>query len=310
MTTAIETARPSATDVRDRLVRRLADPTALVCGIVNVTPDSFFDGGRFGDASRAVEHALALVEEGAEMLDIGGESTRPGADPPPIGEELRRVVPVIEALAHATSVPISIDTSRPEVMRDAVAAGAVMINDVRALRLAGALSAAAALQVPVCVTHMQGIPATMQLAPAYTDVVTEVRRFLGSRVEACNAAGIPDHHIVLDPGFGFGKTLAHNLELLSGLRHIASLGLPVMAGLSRKGMLGQITGREVTDRCAASVAAALLATQNGASIVRVHDVAATVDALAVARAVAQPLIGDAVALDRPRRHGNCSPPGY
>ena len=238
MTTVIETARPAVEDARDRLVRRLAEPTALVCGIVNVTPDSFFDGGRFGDTSRAVEHALALIEEGAELLDIGGESTRPGADPPSVDEELRRVVPVIEALARATSVPISIDTSRPEVMRAAVTAGAVMINDVRALRIKGALATAAALRVPVCVMHMQGIPATMQLAPTYTDVVAEVRQFLVSRVEACHAAGIPDNHIVLDPGFGFGKALAHNLELLSGLRNIASLGLPVMAGLSRKGMLG------------------------------------------------------------------------
>jgi dihydropteroate synthase len=313
MKTAIETARPAATDVRDRLVRRLADPTALVCGIVNVTPDSFFDGGRLRDTPRAVEHALALIEGGAELLDVGGESTRPGANPPPIDEELQRVVPVIEALARATSVPISIDTSRPEVMRAAVAAGAVMINDIRALRLKGALTTAAALRVPVCVMHMQGVPTTMQLAPTYTDVVAEVRQFLVSRVEACRAAGIPADHIILDPGFGFGKTLAHNLELLSGLRYIASLGLPVMAGLSRKGMLGQITGREVADRCAASVAAALLSTQNGASIVRVHDVTATVDALAVAHAVdaiAQPLVGVAAALDLPRRHTNCSPPGY
>jgi dihydropteroate synthase len=313
MTTTIETAPPAAKDVRDRLVRRLADPTALVCGIVNVTPDSFFDGGRFGDTSRAVEHALALIEEGAELLDVGGESTRPGSTPPPVDEELARVVPIVEALARATSVPISIDTSRPEVMRAAVAAGAVMVNDVRALRLEGALTTAAALRVPVCVMHMQGVPTTMQLAPTYTDVVAEVRQFLVSRVEACRAAGIPDGHIILDPGFGFGKALAHNLELLSRLRNIAGLGLPVMAGLSRKGMLGQITGREVADRCAASVAAALLATQNGASIVRVHDVAATVDALAVARvvdAIARPLGGVAVSLDLPSRHGNCSPPGY
>ena len=203
-----------------------------------------------------------------------------------MAEEIARVVPVIEALAGTTSVPISVDTSRPEVMREAVAAGAVMINDVRALRVPGALDMAAALQVPVVLMHMQGEPGTMQFAPGYTDVVAEVREYLLDRVAACRDAGIPLEHIALDPGFGFGKTLAHNLELLGGLRRIADLGLPVMAGLSRKGMLGAITGRAVTDRRAASVAAALIAAQHGARILRVHDVAATVDAVAVAAAVA------------------------
>lgn len=268
-------------DACERFARRIADPGVLVCGIVNVTPDSFSDGGR--GPSAAIEHGLALIAEGAGMLDVGGESTRPGSTPPSVAEEIARVVPVIEALAGR--VPVSVDTSRPEVMRAAVAAGAVMINDVRALRVTGALDTAAALQVPVVLMHMQGEPETMQCAPGYTDVVAEVRGFLLDRVHACQNAGIPLEHIVLDPGFGFGKTLAHNLELLTSLRRIADMGLPVMAGLSRKGMLGAITGRAVADRRAASVAAALIAAQHGARILRVHDVAATVDAVAVATAV-------------------------
>jgi len=202
-----------------------------------------------------------------------------------MAEEIARVVPVIDALARSISVPISVDTSRPEVMREAVAAGAVMVNDVRALRLRGALDAAAALKVPVCLMHMQGEPATMQIAPTYYDVVGEVHRFLVGRVERCLTAGVAREHIVLDPGFGFGKTLEHNLALLAGLRSISNLGCPVMAGLSRKGMLGAITGRAVTDRLASSVAAAVVAAQQGASILRVHDVAATVDAIAVIQAV-------------------------
>ena len=270
---------------RDRLVGRLAGPTALVCGIVNATPDSFFDGGRYHDPSRAIRHARRLIAEGADMLDIGGESTRPGAHPPSVAEEIARVVPVIYNLARTTSIPISVDTSRPEVMREAVAAGAVMVNDVRALRLRGALAAAAELGVPVCLMHMQGEPGTMQNEPTYCDVVAEVRRFLLGRVDACRRAGISSEHIVLDPGFGFGKTLTHNLELLAGLRSIADVGLPVMAGLSRKSMLGAITGRGLGDRLTGSVAAALIAFQKGASILRVHDVAATVDALSVAKAV-------------------------
>ena len=219
------------------------------------------------------------------MLDIGGESTRPGAHPPSVAEEIARVVPVIYNLARTTSIPISVDASRPEVMREAVAAGAVMVNDVRALRLRGALAAAAELGVPVCLMHMQGEPGTMQNEPTYCDVVAEVHRFLLGRVDACRRAGISSEHIVLDPGFGFGKTLTHNLELLAGLRSIADVGLPVMAGLSRKSMLGAITGRGLGDRLTGSVAAALIAFQKGASILRVHDVAATVDALSVAKAV-------------------------
>ncbi len=269
----------------DRLVRRIAEPAPMVCGIVNVTPDSFFDGGRFDSTARAVEHGCALAAEGAEILDVGGESTRPGARPPALAEELARVIPVVEALAAHTSVPISVDTSRAEVMREAVAAGAVMINDVRALRLRGALETAAALAVPVCLMHMQGIPPTMQDSPAYHDVTAEVSGFLETRAAACQASGVPREHIVLDPGFGFGKTLQHNLALLASLERIAGLGYPVMAGLSRKGMLGAITRRAVADRLAGSLAAALIAAQHGARILRVHDVAATVDAITVARAV-------------------------
>ncbi|MGW4335522.1 dihydropteroate synthase [Rhodococcus koreensis] len=268
-----------------RLLGALARDIPLVCGIVNVTPDSFSDGGRYTDHHRAIDHALALVAEGAALLDVGGESTRPGSTPPSVSDEIERVVPVVEALSRHTSVPISVDTSRPEVMREAVAAGASMINDVRALRLPGALQAAADLQVPVCLMHMLGDPATMQDAPRYRDVVHEVRRFLVARLESCLAAGIPREHILLDPGFGFGKTLAHNLRLLSALRQITEIGLPVMAGLSRKGMLGAITGRDVDHRQAASVAAAMIAAQNGAAVLRVHDVAATVDAVSVYRAL-------------------------
>ena len=235
MTSTADPAPPVFAGVRDRLVRRLGEPAAMVCGIVNVTPDSFYDGGRYQDPARAVDHGHTLVAEGAEMLDVGGESTRPGSHPPSVAEEIARVVPVIDALARTTSVPISVDTSRPEVMREAVAAGAVMINDVRALRLRGALDAAAALKVPVCLMHMQGEPATMQIAPTYYDVVGEVHRFLVGRVERCLTAGVAREHIVLDPGFGFGKTLEHNLALLAGLRSIANLGYPVMAGLVTQG---------------------------------------------------------------------------
>ncbi|MGW5153020.1 dihydropteroate synthase [Rhodococcus koreensis] len=269
----------------DRLLAALARDVPLVCGIVNVTPDSFSDGGRYLDTSAAVEHGLSLVAEGAGLLDVGGESTRPGSRPPSVTDEIDRVVPVIDALAHRTAVPISVDTSRPEVMREAVAAGATLINDVRALRVRGALRAAAELQVPVCLMHMQGDPESMQKAPTYTDVVSEVRRFLIDRVDDCIAVGIPVEHILVDPGFGFGKTLAHNLTLLSGLHKVADLGLPIMVGLSRKGMLGAITGRNTDQRLAGSVSAALIAAQNGAQILRVHDVAETVDAVAVLHAL-------------------------
>ncbi|GAB1408176.1 dihydropteroate synthase [Thermomonas brevis] len=258
-----------------------------VMGIVNATPDSFSDGGRHAGAGAAVAHGLRLAEEGADILDIGGESTRPGADEVPVEEELRRVVPVIEALAAQVAIPISIDTSKPEVMRAAVAAGAGIINDVYALRRDGALEAAAALGVPVVLMHMQGEPRTMQAAPDYDDVVGEVHRFLAERIFACEMAGIDKRRIVADPGFGFGKDAAHNLQLLARLRRFTELGVPVLAGLSRKRTIGEITGRDVPDqRVHGSVAAHLLAAQNGAAIVRVHDVAATVDALKVWGAVA------------------------
>jgi dihydropteroate synthase len=258
-----------------------------IAGIINVTPDSFSDGGEFRDAQRAIDHALRLIDEGADLLDIGGESTRPGAQEVSVQDEIARVAPVIEALAKRTSVPIAVDTSKPEVMRAAVAAGAGFINDVCALRRDGSLDAAAALKVPVCLMHMQGEPRSMQQAPHYDDVVSDVRRFLAERIFACEMSGIDKKGIVVDPGFGFGKTIEHNLALLRALDQFAALGVPLLVGLSRKGMIGTLTGREKhSDRTAGSIAAALLAVQKGAAIVRVHDVAATRDALAVWEGVA------------------------
>lgn len=256
----------------------------LIMGIVNVTPDSFSDGGRFFDGARAVEHGLALVAEGADLLDIGGESTRPGAAPVSEAEELDRVLPVLEGLAHA-GVPLSVDTQKPAVMRAALAAGADMINDVNALLAPGALEAVAASNAAVCLMHKQGEPRTMQINPSYEDVVGEVRAFLAARIAAARAAGIAPDRIVIDPGFGFGKNLQHNLELLRHLGDLASLGVTVLAGLSRKSMLGSITGAPVEARVHASVAAALLAALRGARILRVHDVRPTREALAVAAAV-------------------------
>jgi len=259
-----------------------------IAGIVNVTPDSFSGDGLATSTTAAIAHALKLAEEGADLLDIGGESTRPGAAPVAATDEIARVVPVIEALAKQTSLPISIDTSKPEVMRAAVAAGAGFINDVRALREEGALDAAAELKVPVCLMHMQGDPGTMQEAPHYDDVVSDVRRFLAERIFACEMSGIDKKRIVADPGFGFGKTLEHNLALLRALDQFAALGVPLLVGLSRKGMIGTLTGREKHADCAVgSAAAALIAVQKGAAIVRVHDVAATRDVLAVWEAVAK-----------------------
>jgi dihydropteroate synthase len=257
-----------------------------VVGIVNVTPDSFSDGGEHATTDAAIAHGLKLAEEGADALDIGGESTRPGAREVPIEDELARVIPVIEALAKRTSLPISVDTSKPEVMRAAVAAGAGLINDVYALRRDGALDAAAALGVPVILMHMLGTPGDMQDAPAYDDVVAEVHTFLAQRIFACEMAGIDKRKIVIDPGFGFGKTTAHNLALLAQLERFVELGVPVLAGMSRKGTIGEITGREKGNRIHGSVAAAMIAAQNGAKLLRVHDVAATVDALKVWSAVA------------------------
>ena len=271
-------------DCRGRL---LSFDRARVMGIVNVTPDSFADGGEHATVEAAIAHGLQLAEEGADILDIGGESTRPGAQDVPVDEELRRVIPVIEALVKQTSLPISIDTSKPEVMRAAVAAGAGLINDVYALRREGALEVAAALGVPVVLMHMLGEPRSMQEAPRYDDVVADVHRFLAERIFAAEMAGIAKKNIVVDPGFGFGKTIAHNLALLAQLQRFTELGVPVLAGLSRKKTIGELTGRsDPHDRIHGSLAAHLIAAQRGAMILRVHDVAATIDALKVWNAVA------------------------
>ncbi len=256
----------------------------IVMGIVNVTPDSFSDGGQHASAAAAIAHARQLIEDGADILDIGGESTRPGAAQVSEQEELDRVLPVIEGLRGVT-VPISIDTWKPGVMRAALAAGAAMVNDINALQAADALQVVAGTDAAVCLMHKQGTPQTMQQQPQYDNVVAEVHRFLSERVVAAEAAGIVRERIVVDPGFGFGKTLVHNLALLRGLEAFCALNMPVLAGLSRKSMLGAITGREVGERAAASVAAALIAVQRGAAIVRVHDVRETVDALKIWNAV-------------------------
>jgi dihydropteroate synthase len=256
----------------------------LVMGIVNATPDSFSDGGQHLSRDAALAHAHQLIAEGADMIDVGGESTRPGAVPVGVQEELDRVLPIIEGLRGAP-VPVSIDTFKPEVMRAAIAAGAQMVNDINALQDAAAMNAVADSDVAVCLMHKQGDPQTMQQQPQYQNVVAEVSAFLRERIAAARAAGIQRERIVIDPGFGFGKTLAHNLTLLRELKKLAELGVPVLAGLSRKSMLGALTGQDVGQRLPASVAAALIAVQHGASIVRVHDVGATVDALKILNAV-------------------------
>ena len=265
--------------------RTLPVKRPLVMGVVNLTPDSFSDGGRYLEPAQALERALALEAEGAAIIDLGGESTRPGAAPVTVQEELRRVLPVLEQLRPRTAAVLSIDTSKPEVMRACAAAGADLINDVYALRAPGALEAAAESGCAICIMHMQGEPRTMQHAPQYADVVGEVRAFLQARVQACRAAGIAEARLVLDPGFGFGKTLEHNLTLLRHLEALRIEGLPLLAGLSRKSMIGALTGQPAEQRVHGSVAAALIAAQNGAQILRVHDVAATVDALKVLAAV-------------------------
>lgn len=256
----------------------------LVMGIVNVTPDSFSDGGQHFQHDAALAHAQQLIAEGADIIDIGGESTRPGAQPVGVQEELNRVLPIIEGLRGAP-VPISIDTCKPQVMQAAIAAGVQMVNDINALQDAAAMNVAATGNVAVCLMHKQGNPQTMQTQPQYQNVIAEVGEFLRERIAAAEAAGIGRGRIVIDPGFGFGKTLAHNLDLLRHLDQLRELGVPVLAGLSRKSMLGALTGREAGDRVAASVAAALIAVQRGAAIVRVHDVRETVDALKVWNAI-------------------------
>jgi len=257
-----------------------------VMGVLNRTPDSFSDGGRFTGLDAALAQVERMLHEGADIVDVGGESTRPGAAEVGIQEELERVVPLIERIHQTFGAPISVDTSKPEVMRSAVTAGATMINDVYALRRPGALEAAAASGAALCLMHMQGEPRTMQKDPHYGDVTQEVRGFLEDRARAAQAAGVPRERIVLDPGFGFGKNLEHNLTLLRRLPEIAALGYPLLVGLSRKSMIGTLLGgKPVEERMQGSVAAAVIAVQNGASIVRVHDVASTVEALKIASAL-------------------------
>ncbi len=263
---------------------RLSLARPLVMGIVNLTPDSFSGDGVGNDAQRAIAHAHAQLEAGADILDLGAESTRPGAAPVAAADELALLLPVLRALRDV-AVPVSVDTRKPEVMRAALAEGAAMINDIAALQAPGAAAAVAESDAAVCLMHMQNDPRTMQANPVYGDVVAEVSAFLAARAAACVEAGIARERIVVDPGFGFGKTLAHNLALLKRLAEFKALGFPVLAGISRKSMLGAITGKPVEQRAAASVAAAVLAAERGAAIVRVHDVAATCDALAVLNAI-------------------------
>jgi dihydropteroate synthase len=259
---------------------------ARIMGVLNVTPDSFSDGGRFERLDAALTGARNMLDQGAAIIDVGGESTRPGAQPVTVDDELERVIPVIEAIESELSASISIDTSKPEVMEAAVAAGATMINDVMALRADGAIETARDLQMPVCLMHMQGLPRTMQKNPRYDDVVAEVREFLLRRIDACVSAGMDTDKLIIDPGFGFGKTLQHNLTLLANLGVLVETGYPVMTGLSRKSMIAAMLDRPVDGRAAASAALALIAVQKGAAVVRVHDVAETADALNVAAWVA------------------------
>jgi dihydropteroate synthase len=287
MTTAVDphdladpsmAATPAAAWRCGRMVFDLRRP--LIMGILNVTPDSFSDGGRFVDPARAREQGQRLIDEGADIIDIGGESTRPGAAEVTVDDELRRVLPAVEALAQAGAA-VSVDTSKPEVMRAALDAGAMIVNDVRALQLPGAIEAVATRACGIVVMHMQGTPQTMQDDPRYGDVTAEVGRFLRGRCDVLRAAGIGSDRVAIDPGFGFGKTVEHNYELLARLRELTSIGRPLLVGISRKGMLKHATGRPVGERAVASAAAALIAVERGARIVRVHDVAATRDALAV-----------------------------
>jgi dihydropteroate synthase len=256
-----------------------------IMGVLNVTPDSFSDGGNYFSAEKSLQHAQRMVEDGAAIIDVGGESTRPGAAPVSLDEELDRVIPVIEALGSSLSVPVSIDTRKPEVMQAAVAAGAGLINDVNALQEAGAVEMAASLGVPVCLMHMQGIPESMQQSPGYQDVVSEVTTFLKDRARACLAAGMSEQQIILDPGFGFGKTVEHNLQLLQHLEQLVSTGFPVLVGLSRKSLIGKVLGLPVDNRLYPSVALAVLAVWKGAAIVRCHDVRETSEAIRMCHAV-------------------------
>lgn len=265
-----------------------ASPVPLVMGVLNVTPDSFSDGGQFPDVHSALVRAKEMVLQGADLIDLGGESTRPGADSVSAQEEINRVIPVLEAISRELRVPVSVDTSKPVVMRAAIDAGAAMINDVRALEVPGALDVLSASKVPVCLMHMQGSPRTMQTAPQYGEVVEDIIQHLQDRVERCKAAGIEASRIVLDPGFGFGKTLNNNFSLLGQLGKFVRLGYPVLVGLSRKSMLGQLLGLPVEQRVNASAVVAALAAERGASILRVHDVRETVEAVRLVAAVQNP----------------------
>lgn len=258
----------------------------MVMGILNVTPDSFSDGGRFHRLDRALQHALQMQQQGAEIIDIGGESTRPGAVPVALDEELNRVIPVIEKIRQHSDVAISIDTSKPEIMQAALDAGASMVNDVNALQAAGAIEVCARQQVPVCLMHKQGVPQSMQDNPHYANVVTEIRQYLEIRANACVAAGIKQENIIVDPGFGFGKTLENNLSLLKEIGEFCVMEYPVLVGVSRKSMFGQLLDKDINERLVASVTAVVIAYQKGARFFRVHDVTETCDALKLCEAVA------------------------
>jgi dihydropteroate synthase len=269
----------------EQTVELLSSDRPVIMGILNVTPDSFSDGGRFSSVELALARALEMRAQGADIIDIGGESTRPGAESVSTDEEIMRVIPVIAAIRQHSQVPISIDTSKPEVMCAAVAAGASLVNDVYALRAPGAIATCAELAVPVCLMHMQGEPRSMQQNPGYQNVVAEISEFLLARAQACIDHGIAKQHIILDPGFGFGKTTVHNLRMLAQIRIFCDSGFPILVGISRKSMLGAILDRAVEERLSGSIAAAVLAWQQGARFFRVHDVAETVDALRLCEAV-------------------------
>ena len=267
-------------------VLELSEP--VIMGIVNVTPDSFSDGGQFFNTTAALNHAMQLLDEGATILDIGGESTRPGAPDVSLEDELQRVIPLINAIREQSDCVISIDTSKAEVMRQAIEAGADIVNDVRALQEPGAIEVVAQYpDVVVCLMHMQGQPRSMQNAPHYDDLASEINDFFNQRIATCEAAGIKQSQLILDPGFGFGKTLKHNYQILAQFNDYAQLGLPLLAGLSRKSMIGKLLNRDTDDRLAGSLAGALIAAQNGAHIIRVHDVKETADVLGVYQACKQ-----------------------
>ena len=286
----VSTARNPERLTQDCAGQSLDLSRPVIMGVINTTPDSFSDGGTLYrnsrlDLERAMERAREMAAAGAGILDIGGESTRPGAHPVSPGEELDRVLPLVERIAKELPVVISVDSSTPAVMREAASAGAGLLNDVRALTREGALQAAAASGLPVCLMHMQGEPGTMQVAPHYDDVVREVAEYLRSRVSACEQHGMARERLLLDPGFGFGKTVIHNMQLLRGLPHLSAMGIPLVVGLSRKSMIGHLLGREVGERMPASLALAVLAVERGAAIIRTHDVAATADAVAMWQAL-------------------------